>query len=171
MYWLRFSPAPPWQLEDRQPTAPTNLASVSGLSLTSLAEAAAQRAARAKQKQLNRNTQRGCHRRSDGCHAKGGTPSAWGLPPACSVGYWPSALRKTNTCDAKGSRQVAANYKLVACAPPALDHISPLGQQSWGACRRHAASAYYRFNGLRFSDLTRGSQCVQAFQRLRIGLA
>ena len=26
MYWLRFSPAPPWQLDDLQPAAPTKRA-------------------------------------------------------------------------------------------------------------------------------------------------
>ena len=37
-YWLRFSPAPPWQLDDLQPMAPTNCPSWLGETFTSWAE-------------------------------------------------------------------------------------------------------------------------------------
>src|ERR1700741_3117332 len=38
MYWLCFSPAPPWQLEDLQPADPTNRPSLTGATSPSAAE-------------------------------------------------------------------------------------------------------------------------------------
>jgi hypothetical protein len=36
-YWLRFGPAPPWQLDDLQPTEPTNVPAFSWIGRGSLA--------------------------------------------------------------------------------------------------------------------------------------
>src|SRR5205823_4252798 len=35
-YWSRFSPAPPWQLDDLQPATPTNWPPLSGVTSTSV---------------------------------------------------------------------------------------------------------------------------------------
>src|SRR4051812_9394555 len=59
MYWLRFSPAPPWQLEDRHPAAPTNWPGSSRPCLISVANAFAQIAKITSD--VQRNTGRGYH--------------------------------------------------------------------------------------------------------------
>jgi hypothetical protein len=72
MYWLRFSPAPPWQLEDLHPTAPMNWASALRVCFISLAEASAQAAIKRKQIHLlwSRNTRRDYHPERGEFHVK-----------------------------------------------------------------------------------------------------
>jgi hypothetical protein len=49
MYWLRFGPAPPWQLDDLQPIDPTNAPPLSRIWRGSFAERLSAPAARMKQ--------------------------------------------------------------------------------------------------------------------------